>query len=259
MPTTSSQLPAHKVVSRDEWQQARIALLKREKELTRMRERLSDERRDLPWVKLDHDYVFDGPDGPESLSDQFDGYSQLLIYHFMFAPEWSQGCKSCSLFADHYDPSIIHLNHRDVTMVTVSRAPIEKLQDFRQRMGWNFKWVSSNNNDFNRDFGVYFTPQELNSGLSVYNYVSQPYPITDLPGLSVFCRDESGAIYHTYSTYARGLDGFLNVYNFLDLVPKGRDEADQPGMAWVRHHDRYGVPNFIDPWMEQAAVQNGSH
>lgn len=258
MPTKTSQLPAHTVVTRDEWLQARIDLLKREKELTRMRDRLSEQRRDLPWVKLEKDYVFDGPDGTQSLSDLFGGYSQLLIYHFMFAPEWSQGCKSCSLFADHYDPAIVHLNHRDVTMVTVSRAPIEKLLAFRQRMGWNFKWVSSGANDFNRDFGVYFTQQELNSGLSIYNYVSQPYPITDLPGLSVFCRDESGAIYHTYSTYSRGLDSFLNVYNFLDLVPKGRDEADQPGMGWVRHHDRYDTPNFIDPWMEQPAIHAGS-
>ncbi len=258
MPTKSSLLPAHKVVSRDEWLQARIALLKQEKELTRMRDRLSEQRRDLPWVKLEKDYVFEGQDGTQSLSDLFDGYSQLLIYHFMFAPEWSQGCKSCSLFADHYDPAIVHLNHRDVTMVTVSRAPIEKLLAFRKRMGWNFKWVSSGANDFNRDFGVYFTQQELNSGLSIYNYVSQPYPITDLPGLSVFRRDESGAIYHTYSTYSRGLDSFLNVYNFLDLVPKGRDEADLPGMGWVRHHDRYDVPNFIDPWMEHPESQAGS-
>lgn len=258
MPATTSQLPAQKIVSRNEWLQARIALLKQEKELTRLRDRLSEQRRDLPWVKLEKDYVFDDQDGKQSLSDLFNGHSQLLIYHFMFAPEWSQGCKSCSLLADHYDPAIVHLNHRDVTLVTVSRAPIEKLLAFRKRMGWNFKWVSSGANDFNRDFGVYFTQEELNSGLSLYNYVSQPYPITNLPGLSVFCRDESGAIYHTYSTYSRGLDSFLNVYNFLDLVPKGRDEADLPGMGWVRHHDRYDVSNFIDPWMEHPENQAGS-
>jgi len=258
MSTPNSQLSAHKVVSREEWLQSRKALLQREKELTKMRDRLSEERRDLPWVKLEKEYVFEGPDGPVSLADLFNGYSQLLIYHFMFAPDWSQGCKSCSLLADHYDPAIIHLNHRDTTMVTVSRAPIEKLQAFRQRMGWNFKWVSSGHNDFNRDFGVYFTEQELNSGLAIYNYVSQPYPITDLPGLSVFYREDSGTIYHTYSTYARGLDGFLNVYNFLDLVPKGRDETDAPGMGWVRHHDRYGIPNFIDPWLEKTSGKTGS-
>jgi predicted dithiol-disulfide oxidoreductase (DUF899 family) len=171
----------------------------------------------------------------------------------MFDPEWSQGCKSCSLLADHYNPAIIHLEHRDVSMVTVSRAPLDKLLAFRDRMGWSFKWVSSFSNDFNRDFQVSFTQEERNSGLAIYNYISQPYPISELPGLSVFYKDAGGDIFHTYSTYARGLDIFLNVYNLLDVVPKGRDEENFPGMSWVRHHDRYDGKPFVDPWMERSA------
>ncbi|WP_459554522.1 DUF899 domain-containing protein [Lacunimicrobium album] len=240
--------------TRSTWLAARKALLKKEKELTHLREQLADERRNLPMVKLDQDYTFDGPTGPVTLSELFDGCSQLLIYHFMFAPEWSQGCKSCSAIADHYDDTIIHLRHRDTNLVTVSRAPIEKLLAFRDRMGWTFPWVSSGNNRFNSDYGVYFTEEELKNPLSIYNYVSPPYPITDLPGLSVFTRDEAGNIYHTYSTYARGLDPFLNFYNFLDLTPKGRDEApDAPGMDWLRHHDNYEAPHCVDPWAEQHA------
>jgi predicted dithiol-disulfide oxidoreductase (DUF899 family) len=239
------------VVSRDQWLEARKAHLHDEKEFTRLRDRLSEQRRKLPWVKIDKDYTFDGPTGKVSLADLFDGRSQLLIYHFMFAPEWSQGCKSCSLLADHYNPAIIHLQHRDVSFVTVSRAPIDKITAFRDRMGWSFPWVSSYSNDFNRDFGVYFSDEELASGLAIYNYVSQPYPITDLPGLSVLYRDDSGDIFHTYSTYARGLDIFISAYNFLDVCPKGRDEEATPGMSWVRHHDRYQDATFIDPWMEQ--------
>ncbi len=240
-----------KVVSRDEWLAARKALLKEEKDFTRQRDQLSANRRELPWVKVEKEYLFDGTEGRQSLADLFKDRHQLLVYHFMFAPEWSQGCKSCSLLADHYDPAIIHLNHRNVSMVTVSRAPLEKLQAFRDRMGWSFKWVSSGDNEFNRDFGVYFIEEERNSGLAVYNYESGPYPISDLPGLSVFYRDDNSDIFHTYSTYARGLDIFIGAYNFLDLVPKGRDEDEFPGMAWVRHHDRYEDPTFIDPWLEQ--------
>lgn len=244
-------MKTYKVVSRDEWLARRNELLREEKELTRLRDQLSAKRREHPWLKVEKEYLFDSTEGKQSLADLFDGRQQLLVYHFMFAPEWSQGCKSCSLLADHYDPAIIHLSHRDVSMATVSRAPLTKLQAFRKRMGWNFKWVSSGGNDFNRDFGVYFTEEERNSGLAVYNYVSEPYPISDLPGLSVFYQDEAGNIFHTYSTYARGLDIFIGAYNFLDLVPKGRDEEDFPGMSWVRHHDRYDDPTFVDPWMEQ--------
>jgi predicted dithiol-disulfide oxidoreductase (DUF899 family) len=242
-----------KVVSRDEWLEARRSHLREEKEFTRLRDRLSAKRRELPWVKVEKEYLFDAPGGKQSLEELFDGRRQLLVYHFMFAPEWSQGCKSCSLLADHYDPAIIHLNHRDVTMVAVSRAPLEKLLSFRDRMGWSFNWVSSQGNDFNRDYGVLFSEEERNAGLAVYNYDSEPYPISDLPGLSVFYRDDSGDVFHTYSTYARGLDIFIGAYNFLDLVPKGRDEDDIPIMSWVRHHDRYEDPTFVDPWLEPAA------
>jgi predicted dithiol-disulfide oxidoreductase (DUF899 family) len=240
-----------KIVSREEWLAARKAHLAKEKQLTHLREELSRERRELPWVKVEKEYVFDGPDGKVKLADLFDGRSQLVVYHFMFDPEWSQGCKSCSFMADNYDPSVVHLKHRDVSLVAVSKAPIRKLTEFRKRMGWSFPWVSSFNNDFNRDFHVSFTEQELKSGLAVYNYDRKPYPITELPGMSVFFRDDEGNIFHTYSTYARGLDIFLTTYHLLDIVPKGRDEEDSPGMSWLRHHDRYGDANFVDPWNEK--------
>lgn len=243
----------HSIVSREEWLEARKEHLRAEKEMTRMRDQLAAQRRNLPWVKVDQDYVFDGPGGTVTLSELFEGRSQLLVYHFMFAPEWTQGCKSCSLLADHYDPAILHLNQRDVSMVTISRAPIDKLMAFRERMGWKFRWVSSNGNHFNQDFGIYFTAAEREKGLALYNYTKTAPPISDLPGLSVFARDEAGQVYHTYSTYARGLDGFLNVYHLLDITPKGRDEEGIAGMSWVRHHDRYGVAGFVDPWLEAAA------
>lgn len=241
----------HPVVSHQEWLQRRTELLKEEKEFTRLRDRLSEKRRELPWVKLDKNYVFDGPDGPVSLAELFAGRSQLLVYHFMFAPEWTQGCKSCSFLADHFNPTLIHLQHRDTTMIMVSRAPIDKLQAFRQRMGWDFTWVSSLNNDFNHDFRVYFTDEERKSGLAIYNYASPPFPISDLPGLSAFYRDESGTVFHTYSTYARGLDIFLTTYNLLDVTSKGRDEEGMKNMDWLRHHDRYDDPHFVDPWLEK--------
>lgn len=245
---------SHRVVSRQQWLAARKAHLVKEKEFTRLRDQLSHEARQLPWVKLDKSYVFDSQTGSATLADLFDGRSQLLVYHFMFAPEWSQGCKSCSLLADHFDPLVIHMNHRDVSMAVVSRAPIDKLQAFRQRMGWSFDWVSSFRNDFNQDFGVSFTDEQTRSGLPIYNYDGTPFPFKEAPGLSVFHRDAAGDIYHTYSTYSRGLDIYLGVYNFLDITPKGRDEEHAPGMAWVRHHDRYDDVNFIDPWAEPAAA-----
>lgn len=243
----------HKVVSQEEWTTARKKLLNDEKDFTRRRDQLSEQRRELPWVKVEKNYVFESPDGSQTLADLFGEHSQLIVYHFMFDPEWSQGCKSCSFLADHYNPAVIHLQHRDVSLVTVSRAPLEKLLAFRERMGWSFPWVSSFKNDFNRDFGVSFTPQELDSELTIYNYVSKPYPITELPGLSVFFKDDDGSIYHTYSTYARGLDIFITTYNLLDTAPKGRDEEEFPGMSWLRHHDRYDDKNFVDPWMEKPA------
>lgn len=244
---------SHQVVPHSEWLKARKAHLQREKEFTRQRDDLTRATRELPWEKVDKTYIFDGPDGKVTLAELFDGRSQLVVYHFMFDGDWSQGCKSCSFVADHYNPTIIHLRHRDVTLVTVSRAPIEKLEEFRRRMGWDFTWVSSSGNDFNRDFQVSFTEAELNSPLAIYNYESKPYPIKELPGLSVFAKDEAGNIYHTYSTYARGLDHFLTTYDILDLVPKGRDEAETGIMGWLRHRDRYDDPNFIDPWLEKEA------
>lgn len=250
-------MAAQKVVSREEWLKARMAHLAKEKQLTRMRDELSRERREMPWVKVEKAYVFDGPEGKVTLGELFGKHSQLVVYHFMFDPAWSQGCKSCSFVADHYNPAVIHLAHRDVALVTVSKAPLKKLMEFRKRMGWTFEWVSSFGNDFNRDFHVSYTQQELTSGLAVYNYDRRPYPITELPGMSVFFKDDEGNIFHTYSTYARGLDIFLTTYQLLDLVPKGRDEADTPGMGWLRHHDRYEEKDFVDPWNEKTAATVG--
>ena len=245
----------HRVVSQDEWLAARKAHLAKEKEFTRLRDELSQQRRELPWVKLEKNYVFDAPGGGKvALAELFAGRSQLIVYHFMFDPAWSQGCKSCSFVADHYNPAVIHLEHRDVTLVTVSKAPIEKIEAFRKRMGWTFKWVSSFGNNFNRDFGVSFTEEELNAPNAVYNYDRKPYPIRELPGMSVFVKDDDGNIFHTYSTYARGLDIFLGTYNLLDITPKGRDEAETPGMGWLRHHDRYDDKHFVDPWNEKLAA-----
>lgn len=227
------------VVSHDDWIAARKDLLAKEKQFTKVRDQLTKARRELPWEKMEKDYVFDGPNGRENLTDLFAGRSQLVVYHFMFGADWDEGCPSCSFLADHYEPAIIHLAHRDVTMVTVSIAPLDVIEPFRKRMGWDFKWVSSAGSDFNRDFGVSFTEEELASGDVDYNYARQGFPATEAPGLSVFARDGS-TVYHTYSTYGRGLDIFLTVYNLLDCVPKGRDEDGLDyTMAWVRHHDRY--------------------
>ena len=231
----------HQVVSQEEWLAARKQLLSQEKEFTRLRDQLSAERRELPWVKVDKEYVFDGPDGKETLADLFDGRSQLIVYHFMFGPGWEQGCPSCSFVSDHIDGANWHLPQRDVTLLAVSRAPLAEIEAFKQRMGWRFKWVSSYENDFNHDFHVSFTPDEMARGEVYYNYTMTEFPSEEAPGLSAFYKDPSGAIFHTYSTYARGLDMLVGAYNYLDLAPKGRDEADLPWtMAWVRHHDRYG-------------------
>jgi len=227
------------VVSRQKWLSARVALLKKEKEFTRRRDKLSEQRRKLPWVQVDKEYVFDMPDGKRSLADLFDNRSQLIVYHFMFGPDWNEGCKHCSFWADHFDPTQIHLNHRDVTFVVISRAPIEKLSAFKSRMGWKFNWLSSFNNDFNFDFGVSFTPQELKKGTAFYNYrKGQKDP--EREGLSVFYKNDRGEIFHTYSTFARGIDLLCGTYNFLDLVPRGRDEGDSP-QYWVQYHDRYNA------------------
>jgi predicted dithiol-disulfide oxidoreductase (DUF899 family) len=233
----------HPIVSREAWLDARKALLAKEKAFTRQRDQLSAKRRALPWVKVDKYYVFDGPDGNESLSDLFAGRSQLIVQHFMYGPDWQEGCKSCSFWADSFDRVIVHLNQRDVSMVAISKAPLATLEAFNERMGWSFKWVSSFHNDFNRDYHVSFTPEEQDDrSEATYNYKPGGFGSSEAPGVSVFANDEGGSVYHTYSCYARGLDALNSAYQLLDLVPKGRDEgALSYPMAWVRHRDKYGT------------------
>lgn len=234
----------HTIVSQNEWLAARKALLAKEKEFSKARDRLSAERRALPWVKIDKSYVFEGPAGKETLSDLFAGRSQLMVYHFMLGPGWKEGCPSCSFLADHFDGAAIHLAQRDVTLVVVSRAPFAEIAAYQKRMGWRFKWVSSFGSDFNHDFHVSFTPDEK-AGEAIYNYATLKNPNEELPGLSAFIKDD-GAIFHTYSAYARGLDILLGAYNFLDMAPKGRDEDALPwSMAWVRRHDEYEKPPVV--------------
>lgn len=230
----------HEVVSQAEWIEASRALLAEEKAWTRERDRLTAKRRALPWVRIEKDYLFEGPNGPVSLADLFDGRSQLVVYHFMFAPDWDEGCTGCSFLSDQVDGARRHFEHNDVSWVAVSRAPIEKLEHYRARMGWHFDWVSSGGNDFNRDFHVSFTEEERRRGV-FYNFEEQPDPeISDLPGASVFFRDEDGAIYHTYSSYARGNETVLAAYGWLDMVPKGRNEPEGGNLGdWVRRHDSY--------------------
>ena len=230
----------HKVVRHEDWVAARQDLLAKEKAFTRMRDELSRQRREMPWEAVEKAYVFDGPDGEVTLAELFDGRSQLIVYHFMFGPDWEEGCKSCSYLADHFNPAIVHLNQRDVTMVAASRAPLEKLEAFKRRMGWTFPWVSSLGNDFNWDFQVSFKQEDLDSGQVTYNYAQTSFPMTEAPGISVFRADDAGRIFHTYSSYARGLDMFIGTYHLLDIVPKGRDEDALPfTMAWIKLHDSY--------------------
>lgn len=228
------------VVGRAEWLAARKKFLAKEKELTRLRDDLNRQRRELPREKVEKTYVFDGPNGKESLGDLFTGRTQLLVYHFMFGPGWEQGCPSCSMAADSFDGIQEHLNDRDVTFVAISRAPLAEIQAFQRRMGWNFKWVSSHGNDFNREYGVSFTKEQLSDGKVRYNYGTQGFPQEEGPGASAFYKDEGGNVLHTYSTFGRGLDLLLTPYNWLDMAPKGRNEEGLSfPMAWVRHHDRY--------------------
>ncbi|WP_447968912.1 DUF899 domain-containing protein [Nitrospira sp. M1] len=239
----------HTVVSHEQWVAARKELLAKEKQFSRLRDELSQQRRDLPWEKVEKEYVFEGTNGKESLADLFDGRSQLIIYHFMFDPDWDEGCKSCSFLADHYDRSIIHLNHRAVTMVTVSRAPLAKLEAFKKRMGWHFEWLSSLESDFNWDYQASFKPEDIEKQQVYYNYETGRFPVNEGPGVSVFFKGQSGSVFHTYSSYARGLDMFIGAYQLLDIVPKGRDEAGfSYGMEWLRHKDRYDDIHFVDPY-----------
>jgi predicted dithiol-disulfide oxidoreductase (DUF899 family) len=231
-------MSAHPVVSHEQWLEARKTLLAREKTFTRERDTLSQERRDLPWEKVDKEYVFDGPRGKETLADLFAGKSQLVVYHFMFGADWSEGCPACSFWADNFNGIVAHLRQRDTTMVAISRASLPKLEAFKKRMGWSFKWVSSGHTDFNRDFGVAFTPEEVAGKEALYNYTKQNPIATEREGVSIFFKDSSGAIFHTYSAYARGIDLVNTAYNYLDLVPKGRDESGRP-LDWIRHRDKY--------------------
>jgi predicted dithiol-disulfide oxidoreductase (DUF899 family) len=231
----------HQIVTENEWITARTRLLSREKELTRLRDEIAAERRAMPWVRVDKGYMFEGPSGKESLSDLFAGRSQLVIRHFMFGPDWSEGCVGCSFWADHLDGALPHLEHHDVTVVVVSRARFGQIEAFQRRMGWRFKWVSSFDSDFNYDFGVSFTPEQLSAGHQTYNYQPADRVGEEMPGLSVFHKDVDGQVAHTYSSYARGNEGFLGAYAILDLTPNGRDENGPSYNLtdWVRHHDRY--------------------
>jgi predicted dithiol-disulfide oxidoreductase (DUF899 family) len=229
------------VVSEQKWRADRLALLAEEKAFTRAREALTAKRQALPWVKLRKSYVFEGEHGPVDLDDLFEGRSQLIVYHLMFNPSWDAACKSCSFWADGFDRAIVHLKARDVSFACTSRAPLEKLLAYRQRMGWGFTWVSSGGNSFSRDFGVHFTPEEIESGEFEYNYRKASFRGgEDAPGFSVFARDDEGRIFHTYSAYSRGIEMLNPAYHLLDLVPKGRDEGDMPyTMAWLRRRDEY--------------------
>ena len=245
---TQSQREHPKVVSQAEWLAARKQFLKKEKELTRLRDEVSRQRRELPWVKVEKEYVFDAPDGKKTLADLFEGRSQLIVYHFMFGPEWKEGCPSCSFNMDHTDGALVHLAQRDVTFLAVSRAPLPKIEEFKKRMGWRFNWASSFGSDFNRDFHVSFTKEEMAKGKLDYNYDMTEFPSEEAPGYSVFYKDKGGNVFHTYSAYARGTEVALGTYNYLDLVPKGRDEDNLPfTMSWVRHHDRYSDGLLADP------------
>jgi predicted dithiol-disulfide oxidoreductase (DUF899 family) len=244
-----------KIVSAAEWLTARKQLLVKEKELTRRRDELAAARRELPWVRVEKPYVFNGPSGKQGLADLFGESSQLVVYHFMLGPGWKEGCPSCSLLADHLDGSAVHLGARDVALAVVSRAPYDGIEAFKRRMGWRFRWVSSHESDFNRAYHVSFSKDEVASGSSYYNYEEGAFPSSEAPGLSVFAKDEQGAIFHTYSSYARGGEPFIGVYHFLDLVPKGRNEEGLPWpMAWVRHHDKYG-PIISNDNLREGAKQ----
>jgi predicted dithiol-disulfide oxidoreductase (DUF899 family) len=230
----------HPVVSREEWLGKRIELLQKEKELTRLKDDFARQLRDLPWVRIKKDYRFQTPDGEKTLGELFGGKSQLVIQHFMLGPGWEEGCKSCSFMADHTDGMLPHLAARDVTMLAVSRAPLSEIEAFKKRMGWRFPWVSSNGSDFNFDFHVSFTEEEIAGGKVDYNYTLQEFGSTEAPGISVFQKDADGEIFHTYSAFGRGVEQVVGTYSVLDLVPKGRDEDGlEFTMAWVRHHDRY--------------------
>lgn len=261
MTTITSQTLHHEhpVVSPGEWLAARKRLLKKEKDLDRLRDELSAERRNLPWETVEQNYVFHGSGGKVTLADLFAGRSQLIIYHFMFGPDWEEGCPSCSFVSDHFDGMLAHLAARDVTLVAVSRAPLAKLEAFQKRMGWKFPWVSSDDTSFNFDFHVSFPGDKIAEGGVYYNYQIQVFPSAEAPGLSVFTKGPDGTVFHTYSSFGRGVEAPMGTYRMLDLVPKGRaeDGLNFP-MEWVRYHDRYETHTFADAdkpsWPETAAA-----
>lgn len=234
-------MESHKVVSHDQWIAARKAYLAEEKAFSKARDELARKRRELPWEKVEKNYVFDTPSGKQSLADLFGDNGQLIIYHFMLGPGWEAGCPSCSLIADHFDGATIHLAQRDIAFAVVSRAPLPEIEKFKARMGWQFKWVSSFGSDFNHDYQVSVSPDEKANGRVLYNYeIIEKFPSEERPGASVFFNNPAGEVFHTYSTYGRGLDILIGAYNLIDLVPKGRNESGLAfSMAWVRHHDRY--------------------
>jgi predicted dithiol-disulfide oxidoreductase (DUF899 family) len=238
MKTKISRPP--KVATPAQWLAARRKLLAEEKKFTRLQDKLNERRRSLPWVKL-KDYAFTSPKGRASLADLFGPHSQLIVQHFMLGPGWEQGCKSCSFMMDHFAPTVPHLAARDVAFAAISQAPIKEILPFKKRMGWDVNWVSSFGTDFNFDFHVSFTDAEMKAGKMEYNYRVMDFPQQEAPGISVFAKDKAGVVYHTYSTFGRGVEIIMGTYRLLDLVPKGRDEAnDDYGMQWLRHHDRYG-------------------
>jgi predicted dithiol-disulfide oxidoreductase (DUF899 family) len=253
------QTPEHPIVSRDEWIAARKRLLKKEKEFTRLRDQLNAECRELPWVRVEKEYVFDGPKGKETLADLFDGRSQLIVNHFMLGPGWKEGCVGCSFGADHNDGIIVHLEHHDVTFVAISRAPLPEIEAFKKRMGWRFKWVSSFGTDFNYDYHVSFTPDEIAKGKVYYNYEVRDFQIDELAGTSMFCKDATGNMFHTYSAYARGSEMLGGVYGYLDHLPKGRNETGPNHNLgdWVRHHDRYDNNRLVGA-MAAIPIRQGS-
>ena len=252
MNTTTSEgrksISDHPIVSREEWVKARKELLKKEKDFTRLRDQLNAESRQLPWVRVEKTYVFDGPNGKETLSDLFAGRSQLIVNHFMFGPGWKEGCVGCSFGADHNDGIIVHLEHHDVTFVAISRAPRPEIEAFKKRMGWRFKWVSSFGSDFNYDYHVSFTPEEIRKGKVYYNYDMREFQVEELAGTSMFYKDENGDIFHTYSAFARGSEMLGGVYGYLDHLPKGRNETgpNHDLSDWVRHHDKYGDAGLVE-------------